>query len=149
MRRVGAALAVVLSTCLIGVGPASGAPAHASGLAPVHRACGAVPSGWVRCFAEWRAGGSRPAATGAITPAVGLPKSGYGPADIASAYQLDTTRGSGQVVGIVDAFDNPKVESDLAAYRRARLGIAIGVAVVALIGYLILRRRSSRLATRR
>ena len=119
MRRVGAALAVVLSTCLIGVGPASGAPAHASRVPAVQRACGAVPSGWVRCFAEWRAGGSRPAATGATTPAVGLPKSGYGPADIASAYQLDTTRGSGQVVGIVDAFDNPKVESDLAAYRRA------------------------------
>jgi subtilase family serine protease len=72
----------------------------------------------VRCFAEWHAGGSRAAAT-AIAPAIGLPKSGYGPADIASAYELDTTRGSGQVVGIVDAFDNPKVESDLAAYRRA------------------------------
>jgi subtilase family serine protease len=73
----------------------------------------------VRCFAEWRAGGSRAAATGAITSAVGLPKSGYGPADIASAYELNTTSGSGQVVGIVDAFDNPKVGSDLAAYRQA------------------------------
>ncbi len=51
--------------------------------------------------------------------AIGLPKSGYGPADIASAYQLDVTGGVGQTIAIVDAFDNPKVEADLAAYRAA------------------------------
>lgn len=89
-------------------------------MAPVYRACGGpVPSGWVRCFAEWRAGGSRTGAIGALAATIGLPKSGYGPADIASAYELDTSLGSGQTVAIVDAFDNPKVESDLAAYRRA------------------------------
>ncbi len=118
VRRVGAALAVVLSTCLIGVGPASGAPTHASGLAPVHRACGAAPSGWVRCFAEWHAGGSRAAAT-AIAPAVGLPKSGYGPADIAFGLRARHHPRLRSGCGDRRRIDNPEVESDLAAYRRA------------------------------
>lgn len=81
-----------------------------------HRACAAAAAGHVRCYAEWGVAGSR--AVGP-TPAVGLPKSGYGPADIADAYQLDPSLGSGQNVGIVDAYDNPKVEHDLAAYRSA------------------------------
>ena len=49
----------------------------------------------------------------------GLPTVGYGPADIASAYQLDTSLHSGQTVAIVDAFDNPKVEANLKAFRAA------------------------------
>ncbi|WP_329577882.1 hypothetical protein OG500_07315 [Kitasatospora sp. NBC_01250] len=43
--------------------------------------------------------------------------SGYGPTDLASAYNLPTTGGSGQTVGIVDAQDDPNAESDLATYR--------------------------------
>jgi subtilase family serine protease len=44
--------------------------------------------------------------------------SGWSPADLQSAYNLpSTTRGKGQVVAIVDAYDNPKVASDLAKYR--------------------------------
>jgi hypothetical protein len=42
--------------------------------------------------------------------------SGYGPADLASAYNLPVT-GSARTVAIVDAYDNPNAESDLAAYR--------------------------------
>ena len=43
---------------------------------------------------------------------------GYGPADLSSAYQLpSSTGGTGQTVAIVDAFDAPSAESDLAAYR--------------------------------
>jgi subtilase family serine protease len=72
----------------------------------------------VRCFAEWHTGDSRQAVVPA-SAAVGLPSSGYGPADIASAYELDTSLGAGQTVAVVDAFDNPRVEVDLAAYRRA------------------------------
>ena len=41
------------------------------------------------------------------------------PPDIASAYQLDTGLGAGQTVAIVDAFDNPKVAANLAAFRSA------------------------------
>ncbi|MFI9272830.1 putative Ig domain-containing protein [Kitasatospora sp. NPDC052896] len=43
--------------------------------------------------------------------------SGYGPTDLASAYDLPTSAGSGQTVAIVDAQDDPNAESDLATYR--------------------------------
>lgn len=43
---------------------------------------------------------------------------GYGPADLRAAYRLpSTTAGSGQTVAIVDAYDLPTAESDLATYR--------------------------------
>jgi subtilase family serine protease len=43
---------------------------------------------------------------------------GYGPADLQAAYNLPTgTQGSGQVVAVIDAYDNPNVAADLAAYR--------------------------------
>lgn len=46
--------------------------------------------------------------------------SGYGwtPQDIQKAYNLPSaTNGAGQLVAIVDSYDNPKVASDLATYR--------------------------------
>jgi subtilase family serine protease len=44
--------------------------------------------------------------------------SGWSPADLQSAYDLpSSTRGNGQIVAIVDAYDNPKVASDLSKYR--------------------------------
>ncbi|MFF3912560.1 peptidase S8 [Streptomyces sp. NPDC001852] len=50
--------------------------------------------------------------TAAATP------SGYGPSSLQSAYNLPSaTGGSGQTVAIVDAYDDPSAESDLAAYR--------------------------------
>ncbi|HVT20451.1 MAG TPA: hypothetical protein VHE57_03565, partial [Mycobacteriales bacterium] len=45
---------------------------------------------------------------------------GYRPADLQTAYQLPasgTGPGTGPTVAIVDAYDNPNVASDLAAYR--------------------------------
>lgn len=43
---------------------------------------------------------------------------GWGPADIQAAYNLPSaSRGSGQIVAVVSAFDNPKVASDLDSYR--------------------------------
>jgi subtilase family serine protease len=43
---------------------------------------------------------------------------GYGPASLQSAYKLPSTRGSGRTVAIVDAYNDPNAESDLATYRR-------------------------------
>jgi subtilase family serine protease len=52
------------------------------------------------------------AAAAATTPA------GYGPADLQSAYDLPSaSAGTGQTVGIVDAFNDPNAASDLAVYR--------------------------------
>jgi hypothetical protein len=45
------------------------------------------------------------------------PIGGFGPADLASAYNLDTTLSPGATVAIVDAFGYPNAESDLATYR--------------------------------
>jgi hypothetical protein len=50
---------------------------------------------------------------------------GYGPSQLQAAYNLATpssVNGSGQTVAIVDAFDDPTAESDLAVYR-AQFGL--------------------------
>jgi hypothetical protein len=41
---------------------------------------------------------------------------GYGPAQFHGAYELPTTASKAQTVAIVDAYDDPTIESDLAAY---------------------------------
>ena len=47
----------------------------------------------------------------ATTPA------GYGPADLASAYVLNQSGGGTATVALVDAYDDPNAEADLAVYR--------------------------------
>ena len=49
----------------------------------------------------------------------GPPVSAFAPAQIRHAYGFDTVtnQGLGQVIGIVDAFDDPNAESDLAAFN--------------------------------
>ena len=43
---------------------------------------------------------------------------GFGPADLQSAYDLPSSMaGAGETVAVVDAFDDPNAESDLATYR--------------------------------
>jgi subtilase family serine protease len=42
---------------------------------------------------------------------------GYTPADLRSAYGIDGASGQGRLVAIVDAFDDPSAEADLATYR--------------------------------
>src|SRR5690349_10893300 len=63
-----------------------------------------------------------------VDPSSGRPlaasgPSGYNPADLRSAYNLAATGSSSQVIAIVDAYDDPNAESDLAVYR-AQFGIA-------------------------
>jgi DNA-binding beta-propeller fold protein YncE len=42
---------------------------------------------------------------------------GLSPNDIADAYRFDRENGAGQTIAIVDAYDDPKAEADLAVYR--------------------------------
>ena len=42
---------------------------------------------------------------------------GFGPADLRSAYGLTTTGSAAMTVAIIDAFDDPHAEADLATYR--------------------------------
>ncbi|MEU3317397.1 putative Ig domain-containing protein [Streptomyces sp. NPDC006662] len=52
-----------------------------------------------------------------LSLAPGLLPSGYGPTDLQSAYALPASAGAGATVAIIDAYDDPNAESDLAAYR--------------------------------
>ena len=69
----------------------------------------------MRCFAIFRT--DIPAvAANAIRP--NTVPGGYGPSDLASAYNLPSaTNGSGATVAIVDAYSDPNLASDLAVYR--------------------------------
>ncbi|MGC0339672.1 S53 family peptidase [Streptomyces sp. SLBN-8D4] len=61
-----------------------------------------------------KAHGITPKAADAATP------SGYGPSDLQSAYGLTSaaaSNGSGQTIAIVDAYNDPNAEADLAKYR--------------------------------
>lgn len=43
--------------------------------------------------------------------------SGYGPTDLQGAYALPASAGAGATVAIIDAYDDPNAEADLATYR--------------------------------
>ncbi len=57
--------------------------------------------------------------TSAVEPGDDFPYYGWWPSDLAAAYNLPANKhaGSGTTVAIVDAYDAPGVESDLAVYR--------------------------------
>jgi subtilase family serine protease len=66
--------------------------------------------------------GAGPQGLPASTAVASLP--GLHPADLQSAYALPSaTAGSGQTIGIVVAYDDPDLQSDLAIYR-AKFGLA-------------------------
>ena len=77
----------------------------------IRAGCAVLPAaGQSHCYAQVLAGpDNRPFATAG--------PSGFGPADLRSAYKLPATGGTGQTVAIVDAYDDPKAEADLAVYR--------------------------------
>jgi hypothetical protein len=70
-----------------------------------------VAKGYFTCFALKRTDIKQPK----VLAAAAAPN-GYGPSDIQSAYQLPAASGS-PTVAIVDAYDDPNAESDLATYR--------------------------------
>jgi Subtilase family len=86
-------------------------PAPTAGAPPSGRrpACGGmVAAPYASCMAIVNT------AVPGLTP--GGQPAGYGPSDIQSAYALPDA-GAGQTVALVDAYDDPNAESDLAAYR--------------------------------
>src|SRR5256885_4082688 len=97
----------VLAAAFLG---GAAAPAAPAGTGAVTRVCGPVPIDHARCFSLTVDGSSQP--FGVTAP------SGYGPKELQSAYRLPSaTAGAGQTVAIVDAFDDPTAEQDLAQYR--------------------------------
>jgi subtilase family serine protease len=77
-------------------------------------ACATAPAGSARCLGWFL----QPPAQGAAG-ALGSGPSGYTPADLRSAYNLPAGGGRGRTVAVVDAFDDPHAEADLAVYRAA------------------------------
>ncbi len=84
-----------------------------------------VPAGYASCAARVR---TEPAATAArpspagrpapATPGVVGDNGGYTPAFLQSAYNAPSaTKGAGQTVAVIDAYDSPTAATDLAAYR--------------------------------
>jgi subtilase family serine protease len=115
-----AALAACSTDDLLTPGRAPGAPQASSttggAMRFAHaRVCPSAAPGVARCHSLVRidAGGT-PLATGG--------PSGYGPADLRSAYGLTATGSSSQTIAIVDAYDDGTAESDLAVYR-AQFGL--------------------------
>jgi subtilase family serine protease len=93
---------------------ASAAPFSASSglrLIPIKGACAAAQrNGFAHCNL------SVLATLNGVPHAAAAP-SGYGPADLKTAYGLDTSRGAGQTIAIVDAYDDKTAEADLGVYR--------------------------------
>ncbi|ARP73412.1 hypothetical protein LK07_30570 [Streptomyces pluripotens] len=79
---------------------------------PTTHLCATAKPGHASCFAQRRTDiKQRLAAAVASTP------SGLSPANLHSAYNLPSTGGSGLTVAIVDAYNDPNAEADLATYR--------------------------------
>jgi hypothetical protein len=128
LRRLayGATAISVLALVVGGVGtPAQAAPAPAassstpaateSDLVPL---CGSATKGHATCYAMRTAGEPAELRLSASEAPAGL-----GPQDIQSAYQLPADGGAGATIAIVDAYDNPDAEADLAVYR-AQYGLS-------------------------
>jgi len=114
LKRLASALGVTALSILAFAGTPAATHA-ANGVSAQHvPVCGAVPVGYARCHSilVLRSDGKPGGGGGTV--------SGYGPADLQSAYNLATasaSAGSGQTVAIVDAYDDPNAEADLGVYR--------------------------------
>ena len=117
-----AAFALAAAMALALPGSAAAAPARSAAAAPpppaaspanVRQAC-ATPAkkGQMQCLALART--DVRSGTGVVPNAA---PSGYGPADLASAYGLPSSGGQHATVAIIDAYDDPNAEADLGVYR--------------------------------
>ncbi len=117
--RTGLALtaAAGLATSGLAMAAPAGAAAAVHGLHTARSCATSTHAGMMACQAVKVTSGvsSLAKSSGAVNPAAA--PSGYGPADIQSAYSLPSSGGSGATVAIVDAYDDPNAEADLATYR--------------------------------
>jgi subtilase family serine protease len=116
-RRI---IGIVVSGVALAMAPFLTAPANAAGAtaakaAPFHHACSSADKGDASCLALVR---SDIAKSAKALKADDATPSGLTPADLQDAYKLpSSSAGSGQTVAIVDAYDAPTAEQDLATYR--------------------------------
>lgn len=110
-RTVFAVVTAVAASLLVGpVGLAAATPAPTTRAHHAGRVCTRAAAGTASCEALVQEDASgKPLAT--TTP------SGFGPADIRSAYALTSSSSGGRTVVIVDAYNDPTAEADLGVYR--------------------------------
>ncbi|WP_405990884.1 putative Ig domain-containing protein [Streptomyces sp. NBC_00986] len=93
---------------------------HSTGKAgqkvPTERLCATAAPGSASCFAQRRTDIKQQLAS-AVHADAAAAVSGLSPANLHSAYALPSTGGSGLTVAVVDAYNDPNAESDLATYR--------------------------------
>jgi subtilase family serine protease len=106
--RVAALVAVPLAaaTTLAVSYTANAAPSPVGAAHRSVKVCAAPQAGTAACHAQVRTD-VQPQATPA----------GYGPTELRSAYALTASGSASQTIAIVDAFDDPTAEADLAVYR--------------------------------
>jgi hypothetical protein len=112
-----AVLSATAALCLSSVGLAATASAAPSGTGLAHRnahVCADAPAGTASCHAIRR----DTVDPNGNTAAPALAPSGVGPTDIRAAYGLTGASSGGRTVAIVDAYDAPSAEADLATYRK-------------------------------
>lgn len=125
LRAAGIGLMALTSALAAAVGqPAQAAPSTAT-VTAVHQyaaqhTCSVAPKGMAACHAQVRTD------QGGITPnATTTSPTGLNPADLLAAYNLAAaaaTNGATQTIAIVDAYNDPTAEADLAVYR-AQFGL--------------------------
>ncbi|HEY6458713.1 MAG TPA: hypothetical protein VIY73_01140, partial [Polyangiaceae bacterium] len=116
-RWIAAALLAVVPACappassekIASTDPGGGAALAAVQQLPHQPLCKPAAAGHARCFAHVRTDASGNVVSNA-TP------QGYGAPDLQSAYAVPSG-GAGKTVAIVDAYDDPNAETDLATYR--------------------------------
>ena len=123
--RLATALAFGGALALAGVAQASAASAASatagtSSAQPDYKAvCASEAVGHMHCDAFERTDVKRHTQARGVHAAASS-VSGYGPSDLQSAYNLTTAaadNGSGETVAVVDAYNDPDADSDLATYR--------------------------------
>ncbi|HZC74086.1 MAG TPA: S53 family peptidase [Jatrophihabitans sp.] len=107
-----AALAATTTAVIAAPAGAGAAPRLLSGLLPF--GCARPGAAQVTCFGAVLRG------VGFLAPDITPGPVGYGPTQIRGAYKLRGTLAHGRTVAIVDAYNDPNAESDLAVYRKAR-----------------------------
>ncbi|GAA4998565.1 S53 family peptidase [Streptomyces siamensis] len=124
MRRTVSLTAVAtLATAALALATPLGQAAQATASPPqgvtVAHACAApTKKGEMACNALQVTAGTPKSAHAESDLSAAAAPSGYGPASLQAAYNLPSASGgSGQTVAIVDAYDDPNAESDLAVYR--------------------------------
>jgi subtilase family serine protease len=101
---------VPLAVGLVAASSATAAPTHPA--AHVRHVCSTTPAaGYAACQASFVTTSTTGAAPAAAAP------SGLNPADIRSAYNLNSASSGGKTVAIVDAYNDPTAEADLGVYR--------------------------------